>query len=110
MPAGKAADAGFVAEVVDLVNRVYADAETGLWRDGAVRTDPAEVAALISAGELVGAWVDGRLVGAVRVQRLDAATRIGYQHVRTGHLAEAYPDLQPQLATPCDFAIYHKPL
>jgi GNAT superfamily N-acetyltransferase len=170
VPAAKAADGGFVAEVVDLVNRVYADAETGLWRDGAARTDPAEVAEIVAAEELVAAWLDGRLVGCVRVQRVDAATgefgmlaaspehrgagigreliayaerwarerglatmqlellvpqtwthpvkdslrrwytRIGYERVRTGHLAEAYPDLQPQLATPCDFVIYHKPL
>lgn len=170
VPAAKSADAAFVAEVVDLVNRVYADAETGIWRDGAKRTDPAEVAALITGGELAAAWLDGRVVGAVRVQRLDATTgefgmlvaspehrgtgigreligyaerwarshglatmqlellvpqtwthpvkdslrrwytRIGYERVRTGHLAEAYPDLQSQLATPCDFVIYHKPL
>jgi GNAT superfamily N-acetyltransferase len=37
-------------------------------------------------------------------------TRIGYRHVRTGRLDEAYPALQPQLATPCDFTIYHKQL
>lgn len=170
VPATKAADDAFVAEVVDLVNLVYTDAETGLWLDGAARTDPAEVAAIISAGELVAARLDGRLIGCVRVQSIDASTgefgmlvaspahrgagigrelvayaerwarsrglatmqlellvpqtwthpvkdslrrwytRIGYERVRTGHLAEAYPDLQPQLATPCDFVIYHKPL
>ena len=37
-------------------------------------------------------------------------TRMGYQRVRTGRLEEAYPALQPQLATPCDFAVYHKDL
>ena len=37
-------------------------------------------------------------------------TRIGYRHVRTDRLADAYPALQPQLATPCDFVIYHKTL
>jgi ribosomal protein S18 acetylase RimI-like enzyme len=37
-------------------------------------------------------------------------TRIGYRRVRTGRLEEAYPMLQPQLATPCDFVIYEKDL
>ena len=37
-------------------------------------------------------------------------TRIGYRHVRTGVLAEAYPALQPHLATPCDFLVFHKAL
>jgi GNAT superfamily N-acetyltransferase len=37
-------------------------------------------------------------------------TRIGYRPVRTGTIDEAYPHLDPLLATPCDFVIYHKPL
>ena len=37
-------------------------------------------------------------------------TRIGYRQVRTGRLEEAYPALQPLLATPCDFTIFHKDL
>ena len=36
--------------------------------------------------------------------------RIGYRHVRTGRLDEAYPLLQPQLVTACDFMIYEKDL
>ena len=168
-----AADAGddaFVAYVVELVNRVYADAEKGLWRDGVERTDHRELAAVVGAGELAVARLDGRLVGAVRIQRIDEDlgefgmlvaspehrgvgigrdlvafaedwarqqrlgqmqlellmpkfwthpvkeflrewyTRIGYRRVRTDRFADAYPALQPQLATPCDFVIYHKSL
>jgi GNAT superfamily N-acetyltransferase len=37
-------------------------------------------------------------------------TRIGYRIVRTGTIDEAYPDLAPLLATPCDFVIYRKAL
>jgi GNAT superfamily N-acetyltransferase len=37
-------------------------------------------------------------------------TRIGYRVVRTGTIDEAYPDLAPLLATPCDFLIYRKEL
>jgi GNAT superfamily N-acetyltransferase len=36
--------------------------------------------------------------------------RLGYRVVRTGTIDEAYPDLAPLLATPCDFVIYHKGL
>jgi GNAT superfamily N-acetyltransferase len=36
--------------------------------------------------------------------------RLGYRIVRTGTIDEAYPDLAPLLATPCDFVIYHKEL
>jgi GNAT superfamily N-acetyltransferase len=164
------ADDEFVAHVVDLVNRVYAEAEEGIWRDGATRTNAQEVAAIIRAGQLAVARLNGQLVGAVRVQRLsdslgefgmlvaapehrgagigrrlvafaerwardqglrriqlellvprtwshpvkeflrDWYTRIGYRPVRTGCLETAYPALEPQLATPCDFVIYHKNL
>jgi ubiquinone/menaquinone biosynthesis C-methylase UbiE/GNAT superfamily N-acetyltransferase len=37
-------------------------------------------------------------------------TRLGYRLARTGTIDEAYPDLAPLLATPCDFVIYQKDL
>ena len=36
--------------------------------------------------------------------------RMGYRVVRTADVADAYPDLAPMLATPCEFLIYEKPL
>ena len=36
--------------------------------------------------------------------------RIGYRLIRTTTIDDAYPQLAPLLATPCDFAIYEKPL
>lgn len=170
VPAAAADDHAFATRIADLVNRVYADAERGLWQDHARRTDPDDVAAMIRAGQLVVARLGGRPVGALRIQQIgddlgeagmlvagpehrntgigrtlltfaeDWArgrglrrmqlellvpqtwthpvkeflrawyTRLGYQHVRTGRLADAYPELQPRLATPCDFEIYHKHL
>ncbi|MEV4627388.1 GNAT family N-acetyltransferase [Micromonospora sp. NPDC049523] len=68
--AAEADDGDFVATVVDLINQVYADAEKGLWLDGANRTGPAEVTALIRAGELAVARMGGLLVGTARVHRL----------------------------------------
>jgi GNAT superfamily N-acetyltransferase len=159
-----------VDSLTELINRVYADGERGLWIDGAARTDAVEVAAIIRSRELVVARVDGVVVGAVRLQVLSDEvgefgmlvadpdrrgigigrdlvayaeqwaqeqglaqmqlellvprtwshpvkeflrgwyTRIGYQQVRTAQLEEAYPALQPLLATPCDFLIFRKKL
>jgi GNAT superfamily N-acetyltransferase len=70
LAASVASDDALVAGVTDLVNRVYATAERGLWVDGATRTNPAEVAGMIGAGEVAVARVDGQIVGAVRVQQL----------------------------------------
>ena len=160
----------FVAEVTELINRVYADAEKGLWQPGTRRTGSAEIAKVVEAGELVAAYLDGELVGAVRVQRLASGegefgmlvaspahrgvgigrelvafaeewargqgldtmqlellvprgwthpvkellrewyTRLGYREVRRDPFERAHPALQPHLATPCDFVVYHKPL
>jgi GNAT superfamily N-acetyltransferase len=36
--------------------------------------------------------------------------RIGYRPIRTGSIDDAYPHLAPMLATPCDLAVYEKPL
>jgi GNAT superfamily N-acetyltransferase len=68
---GSDADDAIAADVTHLVNRVYATAEEGLWRPGTDRTTLAEVTELILLGELAVARLDGRIVGAVRIQRLD---------------------------------------
>jgi GNAT superfamily N-acetyltransferase len=61
-------------EIATLVNKVYAGGEAGLWLDGEQRTTPDEVTALIRAGEMAAARMDGKLVGVVRVQQLSATT------------------------------------
>jgi GNAT superfamily N-acetyltransferase len=74
--AGK--DAGFVERLADLINGVYATAESGLWRDGAPRTTAPEVAELIEAGQIAVATVGGRLAGTVRVRAIsDVAGEFG---------------------------------
>ena len=65
-----AGDAGLVERLASLVNDVYEAAEDGLWRGGATRTTPSEMADMIEAGEIVVANVDDRLAGSVRVQVL----------------------------------------
>ncbi|NKE63559.1 GNAT family N-acetyltransferase [Lentzea sp. PSKA42] len=64
-------EAGLAAEIADLVNRVYAEAEAGIWAEGATRTTEAEVVDLIHAGQIAVARSDKRVVGAVRIQQLD---------------------------------------
>ena len=67
---GLSSDDRFVAAVAALVNEVYAAAEEGIWIDGTVRTNSAEIAAMSSAGELVVAREDDEVVGAMRLQSL----------------------------------------
>ncbi|WP_448810425.1 GNAT family N-acetyltransferase [Agromyces bauzanensis] len=70
-PPASAADVGLVTAIAGLVNGVYDEAESGLWVAGARRTSPEEIGDLIRRGELVTARAGDRIVGAVRVQRLD---------------------------------------
>lgn len=86
LPANASSDTALVAELTDLINRVYAAAEEGLWVDGAARTTPEEVSALIRAGEIAVARLAGRLVGSVRVQRLESgAGEFGMLVTEPGH-------------------------
>ena len=74
LPAGASDDAALMEAITDLVNEVYAVAEEGLWIDGAARTRVAEVADMTRAEEIAVARIGSRLVGCVRVQRLDEDT------------------------------------
>ena len=74
LSSGASSDDGLVSDLADLVNRVYATAEDGLWIEGATRTTTSEMAELISAGQIAVGKIAGRIVGAVRIQQLDAAT------------------------------------
>jgi GNAT superfamily N-acetyltransferase len=163
-------DTELVDQLTALINEVYATAESGLWRDGAMRTTAAELAELIRAEEIAVATRRGRIVGSVRVRDLGADVsefgllvaasdqrgigigralldfvearsrergsrtmqlellvprgwshpskqflrawygRRGYRLSRTARFDDAYPQLAPLLATPCDLEIYDKPL
>jgi len=63
-------DAAIVAQIVDLINGVYAEAESGLWRPGARRTNADDIADRIRAQEIATARLDDRLVGAIRIRRI----------------------------------------
>jgi GNAT superfamily N-acetyltransferase len=70
-PAAAAGNTMLVNQLAALVNGVYAVAEEGLWADGTPRTTSAEMAGLIATGQIAVARAGERIVGAVRVQRLD---------------------------------------
>ena len=69
-----AGDGALVDRLTALVNGVYADAERGLWRDGAARTTADEIAGLIRAGEIAVATRGDRVVGSVRVREVRPGT------------------------------------
>src|SRR5215510_452032 len=56
-----------IKRLSDLINEVYDDAESGMWKRKGTRTNPAEVERLLRAQALILAEIDGVLVGAVNV-------------------------------------------
>jgi GNAT superfamily N-acetyltransferase len=170
LEADAAGDRELIGRLTDLINEVYAVAEAGLWREGAKRTTPADLAAGIRAGELAVARRDGRLAGCLRLYDVSADTggfgilvaapdqrgtgvgralvafaerhsrergrqalqlellvprawahpskeflkdwygRLGYELIATRDFAEAYPQVAPLLATPCELQVREKRL
>jgi GNAT superfamily N-acetyltransferase len=118
LPPAAADDTAAMCVLSDLVNKVYAESEAGLWLDGAARTSPEELAGITRAGQLVVARLAGRLVGCVRVQRHDDSlsefgmlaaapehhgTGIGRELVRYAErhsLAEGRPVMRLELLVP----------
>ena len=73
-PPESARDNQFADAVCDVINRAYHAAEGWLWQPGHSRTTVAESAAAIAEGEIVVAYLDGQLAGAVQVRLLDDRT------------------------------------
>src|SRR4051812_11350700 len=63
----RGADTALAAQLAALINDVYAVAERGLWLPEATRTTPAEVAELITAGEIAVATRQGHIIGCIRL-------------------------------------------
>lgn len=71
-------DARLVQRLTDLINGVYAIAESGLWQDGATRTTASELAELIDAGQIIVASRNGEIAGSVHVHDVaDDASEFG---------------------------------
>ena len=61
-------------EVLRIINAAYEHGEAEIWEPGWARTTVDEVEHMIDAGEIAVMKDDGRIVGSVRVRRLDAET------------------------------------
>ena len=159
-----------IKRLSDLINEVYDNAESGMWKRNGIRTNPAEVERLLRAQALILAEIDGMLVGSVNINffsdgvgefgmlvadrryrglgigsalvehaekwarqnachtmRLEILAprhwthpskdflrkwyfRIGYVQQTTEPFELMHPELVPELATECDFTVWHKSL
>ncbi len=159
-----------IQRLSDLVNAVYDEAESGMFKRKGTRTNPADIERLLRARALILAEIDGVLVGSVSVKsmsdglaefgmlaadldhrgkgigsalvahaeawarrmachtmRLELLTprnwthpskeflkkwysRIGYAPYATESLETTHPHLVPELATECEFTVWHKSL
>ena len=159
-----------IKQLAALINQVYDDAESGMWKRPGTRTNPGELEHLLRNQALILAEIDGMLVGSVNVNllsdgvgefgmlvadrkyrglgigsalvkhaerwarqqachtmRLEILTprhwinpskeflrqwysRIGYAPQTTEPFESMHPELVPELATECDFTVWHKPL
>jgi GNAT superfamily N-acetyltransferase len=159
-----------IKRLSDLINEVYDDAESGMWKRKGTRANPAEVERLLRAQALILTEIDGVLVGSVNVNlmgdgvgefgmlvadfnhrgkrigsalvdraenwardrachtmRLELLTprnwthpskeflkkwysRIGYKPQAAESFEILHPELVPELATECDFTVWHKSL
>jgi GNAT superfamily N-acetyltransferase len=159
-----------VTRLSDLINEVYDEAESGMWKRKGTRTNRDEVERLLRAHALILAEIEGVLVGSVNVNvmsdgigefgmlvvdrnyrgegigsalvkhaerwacehachtmRLEILTprhwthpskeflrqwyaRIGYEPQTTEPFESMYPELVAELATKCDFTVWHKSL
>jgi GNAT superfamily N-acetyltransferase len=89
LPASAATDQRLVGEITDLVNRVYATAEAGLWVDGATRTTRGEMQEMVAGEQIALASVNGQVVGCVRIQELgDGAGEFGLLAADPAHRGE----------------------
>ena len=61
-------------EVLRIINAAYEHGEAGIWEPGWARAELPEIERMVAAGEIAVMKHDGRIVGSVRVRRLDAET------------------------------------
>jgi GNAT superfamily N-acetyltransferase len=75
-----------IKRLSDLINEVYDDAESGMWKRKGTRTNPAEVERLLRAQALILAEIDGVLVGSVNVNLMsDGVGEFGMLVVDLNH-------------------------
>jgi len=57
----------------NLVNRVYDEAESGMWKREAIRTNPKQIRKLLGENALILAELDGKIVGSVNVNLMGSS-------------------------------------
>jgi GNAT superfamily N-acetyltransferase len=67
-------DAQLVERLTGLINDVYKNAESGLWRNRATRTTASEIAELIAARQIAVATRHGQIAGSVRIHDVSGST------------------------------------
>ena len=119
-----------VARLSELINEVYDEAESGMWKRRGTRTNPAEVQRMLRDRALILAEIDAEAWAREKgchTMRLELLTprewthpsktflqrwyaRIGYAPHAAEPLEIMHPELVPELATACDFTVWLKPL
>jgi GNAT superfamily N-acetyltransferase len=159
-----------IKRLTDLINEVFDHAESGMWKDKCIRTNPEELEHLLRARSLILAEIDGVLVGSVAIHifsdgvaefgmlaadrkyrglRIGSAlvehaenwarenschtmrlkilaprhwlhpskeflrqwySRLGYIQQTTERFESMPPEFVAELATECDFRVWHKKL
>ena len=74
LPPAGADDPVALERLLDLINRVYAVAEHGLWRDATPRVGATELAELVRTGQIAVATRGDALVGSIRVHDVAPGT------------------------------------
>jgi GNAT superfamily N-acetyltransferase len=67
LPRDSDLESSAIGRLSDLINEVYDDAESGMWKRKGTRTNPAEVESLLRSRALILAEIDGELAGSVNV-------------------------------------------
>jgi GNAT superfamily N-acetyltransferase len=169
-PCERDLEAEAIRKLAELINRVYDEAESGMWKAQGTRTTAGQIEELLRAGALILAEYRGAVVGSVNVNLLEAGVaefgmlvadpvhrnkgigtalveaaedwarkmkcevmrlelltprtwrhpskeflkewygRMGYRPQFTEPLEGLHPDKVAQLATDCDFTVWHKRL
>jgi GNAT superfamily N-acetyltransferase len=70
MPKEKLFSNDEILKLSELINNVYNDSESGMWKKNISRTTPEEINNLIDKKNLIVAYLDNKIVGAVAVKSM----------------------------------------
>jgi GNAT superfamily N-acetyltransferase len=64
--------ASVIDHLANLINRVYDEAESGMWKRAGTRISSEEVAERLQSASMILAEIEGSIVGAVSIRRIDS--------------------------------------